>query len=247
MSSPDYPIDISSEQFSAMNTFFTGSAIEANTTGTPKLQYPTSLMVPVLGDPRIAGCWSEQFSGAVGGEATTGSSQTTASSQEYPERACHLSWFPVEGDNRARLPVSTYQGVDVPAVGAQVASYAEARSHSSNSRVAHHPAHRRHKYGRISRRIGDGTVQDRSCDYPCTVANCGQFFSGQSERKRHIKSKHGPPTIGCRKCKYKQSRRDLFRDHCKKWHPGESMDALLVQLVQGGGAHNQGASLRMRA
>jgi hypothetical protein len=64
----------------------------------------------------------------------------------------------------------------------------------------------------------------------CTVKNCGKSFSGEWEKLRHIKSLHHPPTIGCRYCNYKQSRKDLFSEHCRKRHPGESVEELMVQL-----------------
>ncbi|KAI0296847.1 hypothetical protein BC826DRAFT_1003305 [Russula brevipes] len=62
------------------------------------------------------------------------------------------------------------------------------------------------------------------CDrrFVCTIDDCGKDFSGEWEKTRHIKSIHFPPTIGCRGCNYKQSRKDLFSEHCKKRHPGES-------------------------
>ena len=76
--------------------------------------------------------------------------------------------------------------------------------------------------------VGQGGPDRR---FTCTFDNCGKDFSGEWEKMRHIKSIHGPPTIGCRDCHYKQSRKDLFSEHCRKRHPGESIDELLVHLA----------------
>ena len=62
------------------------------------------------------------------------------------------------------------------------------------------------------------------------TCHCGKSFSGEWEKARHIKAVHDPPTIGCRVCHYKQSRKDLFSEHCRKRHPGESIEELMVQL-----------------
>ncbi|KAI0255322.1 hypothetical protein BJV78DRAFT_1151730 [Lactifluus subvellereus] len=66
--------------------------------------------------------------------------------------------------------------------------------------------------------------------YNYVCLRCKKHFSGKLERDRHIKS-HGPPTIGCRRCEYTQSRKDLFNQHCKKRHPAESSESLMVPLV----------------
>lgn len=94
----------------------------------------------------------------------------------------------------------------------------------------HRPDLRRHRYEPTGDQIGDRR-------FTCTFNNCGKSFSGEWEKARHIKSIHGPPTIGCRVCNYKQSRKDLFSEHCRKRHPGESIEELMVQLV-----HNNGVS-----
>ncbi len=73
-------------------------------------------------------------------------------------------------------------------------------------------------------------IEGQDTRFTCTFENCGKNFSGEWEKSRHIKSMHCPPTIGCRKCNYKQSRKDLFSEHCKKRHPGESIEDLKVQL-----------------
>ncbi|KAF8264649.1 hypothetical protein EI94DRAFT_441077 [Lactarius quietus] len=84
---------------------------------------------------------------------------------------------------------------------------------------------RKHRYEASAYRI-----EGQDTRFMCTVENCGKNFSGEWEKTRHIKSMHCPPTIGCRKCNYKQSRKDLFSEHCKKRHPGESIEELRVQL-----------------
>jgi hypothetical protein len=88
-----------------------------------------------------------------------------------------------------------------------------------------HSIHKKHRYDPSAYRI-DG----QETRFMCTIENCGKTFSGEWEKTRHIKSMHCPPTIGCRLCNYKQSRKDLFSEHCKKRHPGESIEDLRVQL-----------------
>lgn len=85
--------------------------------------------------------------------------------------------------------------------------------------------HRKHRYDPSAYRI-----EGQETRFVCNIENCGKNFSGEWEKTRHIKSMHCPPTIGCRKCNYKQSRKDLFSEHCKKRHPGESIEDLRVQL-----------------
>jgi hypothetical protein len=75
--------------------------------------------------------------------------------------------------------------------------------------------------------IGQGGSDRR---FTCPVENCGKSFSGEWEKTRHINSIHRPPTIGCRECNYKQSRKDLFSEHCRKRHPGRSIDDMMIQL-----------------
>ena len=85
--------------------------------------------------------------------------------------------------------------------------------------------HKKHRYDQSAYRI-----EGQETRFTCTIGNCGKSFSGEWEKTRHIKSMHCPPTIGCRKCNYKQSRKDLFSEHCKKRHPGDSIEDLRVQL-----------------
>ncbi|KAI0270284.1 hypothetical protein BGY98DRAFT_1010835 [Russula aff. rugulosa BPL654] len=92
-----------------------------------------------------------------------------------------------------------------------------------------------HRHEQTGDQIGEPRIYDRR--FTCTFNNCGKSFSGEWEKTRHMKSIHGPPTIGCRVCNYKQSRKDLFSEHCRKRHPGESIEELMVHLV-----HNNGIS-----
>jgi hypothetical protein len=89
--------------------------------------------------------------------------------------------------------------------------------------LIHHPVLKRQRQS-YNNQIG---TFDRR--FTCTV--CGQSFAGEYERTRHFNSVHLLPTIGCRACNYKQSRVDLFREHCKKRHPGRSTEELVVHLV----------------
>jgi hypothetical protein len=103
--------------------------------------------------------------------------------------------------------------------------------HSGSS--VHLPNLWRHRYEQTGDQKGELKLHYRIVT--CTINNCGKSFSGEWEKARHIKSIHYPPTIGCRVCPYKQSRRDLFSEHCRKRHPGESIEELMVQLVQNNG------------
>jgi hypothetical protein len=99
--------------------------------------------------------------------------------------------------------------------------------------LVHRPVLRRHRYEQTGDQIGEPRIYDRR--FTCTFNNCGKSFSGEWEKTRHVKSIHGPPTIGCRVCSYKQSRKDLFSEHCRKRHPGESIEELMVHLVNNNG------------
>jgi len=94
---------------------------------------------------------------------------------------------------------------------------------------AHFPVLKRRKCEQTADQLGGEGMYDRR--FTCTVENCGKDFSGEWEKTRHFKSVHCPPTIGCRGCNYKQSRKDLFTEHCKKRHPGKSIEDLMVRLV----------------
>ncbi|KAH9972909.1 hypothetical protein BJV74DRAFT_799007 [Russula compacta] len=94
---------------------------------------------------------------------------------------------------------------------------------------AHRPILKKQRYERSADQTGGLGICDRR--FVCTIDNCGKDFSGEWEKRRHIQSIHCPPTIGCRDCNYKQSRKDLFSEHCKKRHPGKPIENLMVQLV----------------
>jgi hypothetical protein len=231
VSSLGYPLDTIPEQLTAESVFYTQPAPEANTEGIPN--FPP-LMVPVLGGllPRSR---AELRSGALD-EVTRSSYYSAMLSQDL---GCvrHPSCSPaLHTDFCGRLPFSTYLGIDVPAdvMGTRRAAYTERplQLYLLNLQVTRRPVHQGHQCTEI---------HNRTRSYTCPVADCGKHFSGQSERNRHVRSRHRPPTMGCRKCNYKQSRGDLFRAHCKKRHPGESVEDLLVRI---GRVQNTSTGLR---
>jgi hypothetical protein len=240
-----HPLDIIPEQLTAVGSFYTQPTTEANTEGIPSdpnFQHHPPLMVPVLGGllPRS---WAELRSSPPD-EVTRISYYSVVSSGGVRHRSCS----PVmQSDFCGILPFSTCLSIDVPveAMGTGQAAYTEPQPYLCNPQLARRPVHRDQgrQCGHAARQIGDRETHNRP-RYTCPVADCGKRFSGQSERNRHVRSKHRPPTMGCRKCNYKQSRRDLFREHCRKRHLGESIEDLLVQLVQGDQAHNAAAGLR---
>jgi hypothetical protein len=103
----------------------------------------------------------------------------------------------------------------------------------------------RQKYERNDDQIGVQGTYDRR--FTCTFDNCGKSFSGEWEKTRHIKSLHYPPSIGCRDCNYKQSRKDLFSEHCKKRHPGESIEELMVHLVHNWACTKPRGTMKVKA
>jgi Zinc finger, C2H2 type len=215
-----YPKDPVTEQSPEMDSFFTAPATEANTT-TPTFQYHP----PLLGSPSLSVHRPELPLDDV----TPSSYHLAVSSREPSEIFCHSSYFlPVDGDS-SLFP--TYPGPDILAetTDPKLAEPSETTPRSESQSV-HGPMHHGHKCGHSAQRIGDQETRDHICRYSCP--DCGKCFSGQSERNRHIRSKHRPPTLGCRKCDYRQSRKDLFREHCKKRHPGELIEDLLVRLAQ---------------
>ncbi|KAH9956122.1 hypothetical protein BGW80DRAFT_275209 [Lactifluus volemus] len=96
--------------------------------------------------------------------------------------------------------------------------------HSSHSGAG--PAHNTHDVEHSAHRMR----RQSTCESRFTCEFCGKEFSGKWEMGRHVKSIHNPPTFGCRRCQYKQSRKDLFREHCKKRHPGEPIEGLMHSL-----------------
>jgi hypothetical protein len=95
-------------------------------------------------------------------------------------------------------------------------------------RSAQRSVPRKQRYERPATQILGQGGSDRR--FTCPHDNCGKTFSGEWEKMRHIKTIHSPPTISCRECNYKQLRKDLFTEHCKKRHPGRSIDDLMIQL-----------------
>ena len=150
----------------------------------------------------------------------------TDSIQGLWENNSRLSCSPaMEGGFCSRSPSPTVLDVDVlTEAGDSNPDTYEPRLHSSH--LAPRPVHKRHKCGSSAHRLGGQVTWDRSF----TCACCGKQFSGKWEMDRHIKSVHRLPTIGCRRCNYKQSRKDLFSEHCKKRHPGESIEDLMHLL-----------------
>ncbi|KAI0255327.1 hypothetical protein BJV78DRAFT_1179207 [Lactifluus subvellereus] len=192
----------------SMHPFVIRPPIEAVTENAP--EFPPLPMVSAPGDPVL----SERCF-------------WTVSSQEFPELP---AVEPVEGYPCGTPPLPTCLGMNVPveAMGAKPDTY-DPRSYPGN--FPHRPVHKGRKCGSPAHQMGERATRDHRCRVTCPVAGCGGNFSGQSEKNRHIRSKHRPPTIGCRRCNYKQSRKDLFSKHCKRHHPGESLEALIVRLI----------------
>jgi hypothetical protein len=225
-----FPIDLVTEQSPEMDSFFTAPATETNTTseGAPTSQYhlSRSRTVAVLGSPLLPVYRSE-----LPLDDVIRSSYYSVSSQEPSEIYCHSNYFPPSEVDSSSFPTCPGPDVLAEATDPKPAEPWETPPHSESQGV-HRPVHHGHKCGHSSQRIGDQETHDYLCRYSCPVADCGKCFSGQSERNRHIRSKHRPPTLGCRKCSYRQSRKDVFREHCKKRHPGELIEDLLVRLAQ---------------
>lgn len=140
----------------------------------------------------------------------------------------HDFGYPPNGLNTFGGSLATSPGVSAKAPTPEAMDVRQGQYNVMHSgSLIHHPDLTRHGNGN---RIGEPRIYDRR--FTCTFNNCGKSFSGEWEKARHIKSIHGPPTIGCRVCSYKQSRKDLFSEHCKKRHPGESIEELMVKLVQ---------------
>ena len=130
--------------------------------------------------------------------------------------------------------LATSPGLDVRAPTTETVDIkSELYSAIHSGSLMHGSVLKRQNYERTTDQIGVQETYDRR--FTCTIKNCGKSFSGEWEKTRHIKSLHFPPTIGCRDCTYKQSRKDLFSEHCKKRHPGISMEELMVQLVHANG------------
>jgi hypothetical protein len=145
----------------------------------------------------------------------------------------HSSGFPPDGLCAFSGSLATSPGLDTRAStgGTNVSQRQYSAIHTG--RLVDRPVLKRQK---TADQMGVQGTYDRRVT--CTVNNCGKSFSGEWEKMRHIKSLHHPPTIGCRDCNYKQSRKDLFSEHCRKRHPGESVEELMVQLVDANGTRS---------
>jgi hypothetical protein len=145
----------------------------------------------------------------------------------------HSVGYPHDGLNTFSGSLATSPGVNAKAPSTEAVDVGQGQYNVIHSgSLVHLPDLRRHIY-EPGDQIGESRTYDRR--FTCTFKNCGKSFSGEWEKARHFKSIHGPPTIGCRMCNYKQSRKDLFSEHCRKRHPGESIEELMVQLVQNNG------------
>ncbi|KAI0280096.1 hypothetical protein BGY98DRAFT_965595 [Russula aff. rugulosa BPL654] len=142
----------------------------------------------------------------------------------------HNFGYPPDGLNTFSGSLATSPGVNVQAPTTEAMDVRQGQYNVIHSgSLIHRPVLRRHRHEQTGDQIGDPRIYDRR--FTCTFNNCGKSFPGEWEKVRHIKSIHTPPTIGCRVCNYKQSRKDLFSEHCRKRHPGESIEELMVQLV----------------
>jgi hypothetical protein len=146
----------------------------------------------------------------------------TAQGLRYPGPYSSQEW---RANHCGRLPPPTVPGADVlaEAVNAEPDTYGP-MLHSSI--LGAYSTHKIDNGEQSAHPIGVQPTCDRR--FPCE--QCGKNFSGKWEMDRHVKSIHGPPTIGCRACNYKQSRKDLFNEHCKKRHPTESREDLMDLL-----------------
>jgi len=177
--------------------------------------------------------WSKVHSG-VPNAMGLGSYYPNVRDQEFSNN--HSSGYPPNGFGTFSGSLATSPSVNAKAPTTEALDVRHGQYNAIHSgSFVHRPVLRRHRFEQTGDQIGEPKICDRR--FTCTIDNCGKSFSGEWEKARHIKSIHGPPTIGCRVCNYKQSRKDLFSEHCRKRHPGESIEELMVQLV-----HNNGIS-----
>ena len=217
------PIDIPS--VASVDPSFTSPANTAITQVPLCSSSPSSFLASSWGDSMSCGDW-HLYPGIPGtvGQGCYSTVVGQGSIDDY-----HSSGSPPGGlgfDGNLAIPPGP--GVNAPTAGAMDTrpGHYDATYWDGS---AQRPVSKRQKNERpASQPVGQGGPDRR---FTCTVDNCGKDFSGEWEKARHIKSIHGPPTIGCRECNYKQSRKDLFSEHCRKRHPGESIDGLMVDLV----------------
>ena len=235
-SSLGHPIGIVTERSQELESFLTALATEAYTAsaGAPAFQYHPSFTDPVLGSPLRPGSGSRSELRSCALDEVIRNSYYSV--QEPFETFCHPSYSPAVGGNSCdSSPFPTCLGLDVPADPKLVEPAKTPPSgHSGEFHAVPRPVYQGHKCRHSAQRLGDQETHGHICRYTCPAANCRKCFAGYSERNRHIRSRHRPPTLGCRKCDYRQSRKDVFREHCKKRHPGEVIEDLLIRLVQVG-------------
>lgn len=183
----------------------------------------------------LASSWGDSPPWTLWSKVHSGAPNAMGQGSYYPnvrdqEVSNHSFGYPSAGPNTFSGSSANSPGVNskVPTTeGMDVRQGQHNAIHSGS--LVHRPVLRRHKFEQTGDQIGEARIYDRR--FTCTINNCGKSFSGEWEKARHIKSLHGPRTIGCRVCSYKQSRKDLFSEHCRKRHPGESIEELMVQLV----------------
>ncbi|KAI0294286.1 hypothetical protein B0F90DRAFT_1670536 [Multifurca ochricompacta] len=210
------------------NFSFPPQKTEVDREDIPELSFYFPPVAPIQSDPTSGHGWPELDSG-FSCEAAHGSYYpTTALTQECWENYHQFSYAPlVQGDLYGTFPHPTGMNADIP-MGEAMDGSQDAYDMFHLRSLARHSALKGHKYDPAPHQLGGQEPYDRR--FTCTFPNCGKRFSGEWEKSRHVKSMHCPPTIGCRKCNYKQSRKDLFSEHCKKRHPGESIEDLRVRL-----------------
>ena len=189
----------------------------------------SSSLASSWGDSTPWTLWSKVHSG-VPNAMGQGSYYPNVRDQDFSNH--HSTGYPSDGLDTFSGSLSPSVNAKVPTTEAMDVRQGQYNAIHSGSLI-HRPVLRRHRYEQTGDQIGEPRIYDRR--FTCNFKNCGKSFSGEWEKARHFKSIHGPPTIGCRVCTYKQSRKDLFSEHCRKRHPGEPIEELLVQLVPNNG------------
>ena len=222
------PIDIPSTTL--VDPSFTPLITMAPTQNLPRYPNPSSSSSHSHSSSYLASSWGDStpmwfgVPNAVG----HGSYYPNMRDQEFSNN--HNFGYPPDGLNTFSGSLATSPGVNVQAPTTEAMDVRQGQYNVIHSgSLIHRPQLRRHRHEQTGDQIGDPRIYDRR--FTCPFNNCGKSFSGEWEKARHIKSIHTPPTIGCRVCNYKQDRKDLFSEHCRKRHPGESIEELMVQLV----------------
>jgi hypothetical protein len=183
----------------------------------------------------LASSWGDSTPWTLWSKVHSGDPNAMGQESYYPnvrdqEFSNHSFGYPTDGLNTFSGSLATSPGVNAKTPTPEAMDVRQGQFNAIHSgSLVHRPVLRRHRYEQTGDQIGEPRIYDRR--FTCTINNCGKSFSGEWEKARHIKSIHGPPTIGCRVCNYKQSRKDLFSEHCRKRHPGETIEELMVQLV----------------